>query len=237
MQNHNDNTIKTSNTDLRKIYLSLYWKGRVWEGVGNRTELQHTDPHSICHNRVSFPFPWAAQPEAWVPSLSGTCSSIQHLLSNSSDPQLSIGGLRAPSAGCWLSLSHLVTNWLNFLCTELYNSSTQTLFLWASQIAFIQSIHGQGYTLLFLDRMHLLFTQVHFLFCQPGRVVGQYTAIRMMVWGFAYHGVQSKANYTKHSQMVPDASSQHSQHYKLRNENNKSYSGKAVGPSPTFHVY
>ena len=161
----------------------------MWEGVGDRTELQHIDPHSIGHNRVSFPFSWAAQLGAWGPSLSGTCSSIQHLISNSSDPQLQllnrgpeiplcwvlafstasylqlvwspnwlIGGLRAPSAGCWFSLLHLVSNWLNFLCTELYNSSTPTFFLWASQIALIQPIHSQGYTLLFLDRMHLLFT-------------------------------------------------------------------------------
>ena len=42
--------------------------------------------------------------------------------------------------------------------------------------ALIQPVHGQGYNILiFLDRMHLLFTQVHFLFWQPGRVVGQYT--------------------------------------------------------------
>ena len=92
-------------------------------------------------------------------------------------PNWLIGSLRAPSAGCWLSPPYLVSNWLNFLCTELYNSSTPTFFLWASQIALIQPIHGQGYTLLFLDRIHLLFTQVHFLFWQPGRVVGQYTTV------------------------------------------------------------
>ena len=57
-----------------KIYLSLYWKGCVWEGVGDRTELQHIDPHSIGHNHVSFPFSWAAQPGTWGPRFSGTCS-------------------------------------------------------------------------------------------------------------------------------------------------------------------
>ena len=66
----------------------------------------------------------------------------------------------------------LISNWLNFLCTELYNSSTYDFFLWASQIALIQPVHGQGYILIFLDRMHLLFKQVHFLFWQLGR--GQY---------------------------------------------------------------
>ena len=178
---------------FRKKYTSHFiWKGCVWEGVGDRTELQHIDPHSIGHNRVSFPFSWTAQLGTWGPSLSGKCShssifsptrlisklinrclrapfagfwlSLPHLVSNSSDPQLSIGGLRAPSAGCWLSLPHLVSNWsglqTNWLpvFTELYNSSTFTFFLWASQIALIQPIHGQGYTLLFLDRMHLWFT-------------------------------------------------------------------------------
>ena len=33
----------------------------MWEGVGDRTELQHIDPHSIGCNHVSFPFSWAAQ--------------------------------------------------------------------------------------------------------------------------------------------------------------------------------
>ena len=82
------------------------------------------------------------------------------------------GVLRAPSAGCWLSLPHLIFNWLNFLCTELYNCSTPTFFLWVSQIALIQPIHGQGYLLIFLDQMHLLFTQVHFLFLTawPGSI-------------------------------------------------------------------
>ena len=42
--------------------------------------------------------------------------------------------------------------------TELFNSSTPTFFLWASQIALIQPVHGLGYILIFLDQMHLLFT-------------------------------------------------------------------------------
>ena len=47
----------------------------------NRTAT-YWPPHSYGHNSVSFPFSWAAQPGAqplW------TCSSIQHLLSNSTD--------------------------------------------------------------------------------------------------------------------------------------------------------
>ena len=64
----------------------------------------------------------------------------------------SIGGLRAHSAGCWLSLPHLASNWLNFQCIELYNCSTSTFFLWASQIALIQPVHGHGYILIFVER-------------------------------------------------------------------------------------
>ena len=92
-----------------------------------------------------FPVLWPAQPEAWWPSLSGTCShsSILSLTRLIPDCNCTIRGLRAHSAGCWLSLPHLVsiwsglqTNWLPVF-TELYNSSTPTLFLWASQIALI----------------------------------------------------------------------------------------------------
>ena len=97
---------------LRKIYLSLYWKGCVWEGVGDRTELQHIDPYSYGHNSVSFPFSWAAQPAAWGPNLSRRCSHSSIF-----------------------SPSDLISNWLNFLCTELYNCSLSTFFSWASQIA------------------------------------------------------------------------------------------------------
>ena len=55
--------MKTSrHRSFRKIYLSLYWKGCVWEGVGDWTELQRIDSHSYGHSSISFPFSWAAQP-------------------------------------------------------------------------------------------------------------------------------------------------------------------------------
>ena len=150
----------------------------MWEGVGNQTELQHIDPCSYGH-QCFFPVLLSCSTGAWGPASLSTgflyrILSPTHLIPNCN---CSIGSLRAHSAGCWLSLLHLVSNWLNFLCIELYNSSTPTFFLWASQNALIQPIHGQGYTLLFLNRMHLLFTQVHFLFWQPSQVIGQYTTL------------------------------------------------------------
>ena len=146
--------MKTSgHRSLEKYTSHFIWKGSKgllkvllcerW--VGGWTELQHIDPHSYGHNSVSFPFSWAAQSGTWGPSLSGTCSSFQHLLSN----------------------------WVNFLCTELYNNLTPTLLPASVTISHsIQPVHGHGYILIFLDRMHLLFAQVHFLFWQLGQ--GQY---------------------------------------------------------------
>ncbi len=109
MQNHNDDTIKTSDTVLWKNIPLTLLKGLCVRGSwsANKDCNIMTPPHSYGNNSVSFPFSWAAQPWAWGPSLSGTWSSFQHLLSNCN---CSIGGLRAPSAGCWFSLPHLIFN-------------------------------------------------------------------------------------------------------------------------------
>ena len=79
---------------------------------------------------VSLPFSRAAQPEAWGPSLSGgSCSSIQHILTNSSDPQLvSRGGGHEGSSLYWvlvfstsiLSLTGLVSKLTDFLSSPSY---------------------------------------------------------------------------------------------------------------------
>ena len=135
---------------LEKYTSHFIWKGCVWEGVGDRTEVQHIDPHSYGHQHF-FPVLLAAQPGAWGPRLSRCWFSLPHLNSNSSDLQL--------------------TDFLSL--PGLYNNLTSTLLPASVTIALIQPVHGQGYNILiFLDRMHLLFTQVHFLFWQPG---SQYT--------------------------------------------------------------
>ena len=88
------------------------------------------------------------------------------------------GVLRAPTAGCWFSLPLLSPTDLNFLLLVLYNNLTPTLL--PASVTISNSIRprdSQGYILIFLDRMHLLFTQVHFLFWQLGRVGGQYTTL------------------------------------------------------------
>ena len=149
---HND-TMKTSDTVPRKIYLSLYLKGCVWEGVGDRTELQYIDPPSIGHNHVSFPFSCAAKPGAWGPTPLG-----------------------AGFLYCILSPMGLVSKLTDFLSTPSY-IIVQRPFLWASRLHSFNPSTVKVIILIFLDRMHLLFTSVHFLFWQPGRVVSQYTTV------------------------------------------------------------
>ena len=120
--------MKTSgHRSLEKYTTHFIWKGCVWEGVGDRTELQHIDPYSYAHNSVSFPFSWAAQPKAWGPSLSGTCFSFQHLLSYSSELQLlNRGSWRPPLLGAGSFYSILSPTNSNFQCTELYYCFTPT---------------------------------------------------------------------------------------------------------------
>ena len=177
MQKHNDAMKTSGHRSLEKYTSHFVWKGSKgllkvllcerW--VGDWTELQHIDPHSYGHKCVSFPFSWAAQPGPWGHNLSGKWSSFQHLLSNSNS-NCSIGGLRATSAGCWFSLPHLIPNWL-----ELPVHRVILLFYAHS----IQPVDSQGYPLDTFDRMHQLFTQVHFLFWALGR--GQYATEREII--------------------------------------------------------
>ena len=103
----------------------------------------------------------------------GCWFSLPHLTSNWSDIQLiwtstaQSGVLRAPSAGCWFSLPHLTSNWLTS-CLHPGYIIVRRPPCGRHKSHSIQPVHGQGYILIFLDRMHLLFTQVHFLFWQLG---------------------------------------------------------------------
>ena len=70
MQKHNDAMKTSAHSSLEKYISHFIWKGSKelqtvllcerW--VGDRTELQHIDPNSYCHNSISFPFSRAAQP-------------------------------------------------------------------------------------------------------------------------------------------------------------------------------
>ena len=76
-------------------------------------------------------------------------------------------GTWGPSlSGCWFSLPHLISNCLHpgYIIVRRPPSSCGR-----HKSHSIQPVHCQGYILIFLDQMHLLFTQGHFLFWQLGR--------------------------------------------------------------------
>ena len=100
----------------------------MWEGVGDRTELQYIDPHFYGHQRCVFLVLLMLNQRpggsafCWVLTFS-TTSSLQFLWSPTQSRVP-----KAPSTGWWLSLPHLVSNFLASKCwlpifTELYNSS------------------------------------------------------------------------------------------------------------------
>ena len=83
---------------------------------------------------------------------------------------------------------------LNFLSPGLYNNFTPTLLPASVTISHsIQPLDSQGrpWSPDIFDRIHLLFTLVHFLFWQLGRVRGQYATIRCL-------HPQQKSNYPTH---------------------------------------
>ena len=104
MQNHNDDRIKTSDTVLRKIYLSLYLIGLYVRGELETEQNCNILTPTLMAISVSFPFSRVAQPEARGPS------SL-------------LGAIF--STGSFLNLSDLQTEWLPVF-TELYNISTST---------------------------------------------------------------------------------------------------------------
>ena len=165
---------------LEKIYLSLYSKGLCvrgsWRLNKNCNILTSPVPPDIavCLSRslgLLNRRPGAQlSAESWF-SLLDPEHCFKTLISHCN---CSIGGLRASSAGCWFSLPHLLSNWLTSCLHPGYIIVRHPSSCERHKSHSIQPVHGQGYILIFLDRMNLLFTQVHFLFWQLGRVGGQY---------------------------------------------------------------
>ena len=92
----------------------------MWEGVGDRTELQYIDlPSPSGHRRVSFSFSWTAQPGAWAHP-HWDMFSPTGLQTQSRVP-------KAPSAGWWLSLPHLVSNSSDLQLTDFQSSPSYTI--------------------------------------------------------------------------------------------------------------
>ena len=120
---------KTSKVFFIKIFTShIICSVCVWEGVGDRTELQYFDPHSYGHQPCVFLVLQGCStggPEAH------SAGFLYHILSATSLDPNSSGAQRAPSAWCGFpytisSITSLLSNWLTSVLTELYNRSTPT---------------------------------------------------------------------------------------------------------------
>ena len=94
----------------------------MWEGVGDRTELQHIDPHSYGHQRCVFLVLQGCSNGGPRAQLSAECCSLYRILSLTHLISDSQGVSRAPSAGWWLSLPHLVTNSPDIQLTDFLSS-------------------------------------------------------------------------------------------------------------------
>ena len=144
MQKHNDDTIKTSgHSSLEKYTTHFTRKGCVWEVSWrlNRTATYWPPTNSSGYNSISLPFSWAAQPGAWGPSL------------------------------CW-DMVLIRTSFLQLIWTSCRRGY---IIIWRPPTSCERHIHTQfnpstvKVNPWIFDRVHLLFTQVHFLFWQLGR--------------------------------------------------------------------
>ena len=104
---HNDK-MKTSEDFFKKYTYHFIWKVCVWEGVGDRTELRYIDPHSYGHQLCVFLVLQDCSTGGLGAHSAGCGLSLLHLVTNGSPN--SLGVPRAPFAGWWLSLPHLVSN-------------------------------------------------------------------------------------------------------------------------------
>ena len=100
----------------------------MWEG--DRTELQYIDPHSYGHQRCVFLVLLMLNrrpgcPLCWL--------SLLHLTTKWSGPQTPSWVRRAPSAGWWLSLPHLVSNSSVLLLTDFLLSPSYRIVQSPSQ--------------------------------------------------------------------------------------------------------
>ena len=181
----------------------------MWEGVGDRTELQHIDPHSYDQNSVSFPFSLAAQPGAWCPASLGHCPHSSIFSPTNLrlwTPTAHYRVLGAPSARCWFSLQHLISNCLGLFTptataqsgswgTPLLSAGSLYRILSPTDLNFLapglynnltSSPLPAGVTIshsiqpLDSQRHILIYTQMHFLFWHLGRVRGQYATFSLL---------------------------------------------------------
>ena len=175
------NTIKTGgHSSLEKYTSHFIWKGTkgLWKLLSVRGELETKQNCNILTSQL-----FRLQ-QHFFPVLLG-CSTgslgTQSLLGHGSH-----SSIFSPTD-------------LNFLSPGLYNNLTSTYFLRASQFALNSTLRQSRLSPDIFDRMHLLFTQVHFFFWQ--RVRGQYVTRRAQHL-IAHYGLSPKRPCQKVSEIA-----------------------------------
>ena len=135
LQHHNDTIIKTQEDFFINICTSHFiCKGSkglcgvlLWEGVGERTELQYFDPHSYGRQRCVFLVLQMLNRRSWSPAfcwmMAFFTASYQQLLWTTTQ-----SGAPSPFGQVWLSQPHLVYNSVRSL------TATVWLLSWLSYI-------------------------------------------------------------------------------------------------------
>ena len=129
LQHHNDTIIKTQEVFFNKIFIPLTLFVRVRKGYSRfacerELETEHIwnilTPTLMAVNVVSFSFSWCSTGGHGVHS-AGCWLSLLHLISNFSGPQTLSGFPRAPSAGCGFPyhISSITPSDLNCLTSVL----------------------------------------------------------------------------------------------------------------------
>ena len=148
MQNHNDDTIKTSDIVLRKIYLSLYLKGLCVRGSWRLNRTATFWPPLLWPYQRFFLVLLGcstggleAQPLWDMVFIPASSLQLQLLNRRSWGP---------PLLGAGSLYSILSPTNLNFLSPGLYNNLTHTLLPVSVTISYsIQPLDSQGYILIF----------------------------------------------------------------------------------------
>ena len=159
------------NKDERQSSLEKYTSHFIWKGSKGLLKVL------LCEREL--------ETEQNCNILTPTLMAITAFLFRS--PGLLNQGPRGPASLGYVPHSNIFfPTHLNFRSPGLYNNLTHTLLPASVTISHsIQPLYNQGHILIFLDRMHLLFTQVDFRLRQLGW--GQYaTYIYIYIYIYAY---------------------------------------------------
>ena len=128
MHSHNDDTIKTSDTVLRKIYLSLYLKRLCVRGSWRPNRTATFWPALLWPSGFLSCSPGLLNRRPWSPASLGHVPQSS-IFSTTATAQSGAWGPTLLSAGflyCILCPTGLVPKLIEFPVPELYNSSTPT---------------------------------------------------------------------------------------------------------------